>query len=79
MRQLLEKETSEEEIQKEERTITHSDYDSISELEGHESEEESDVDEIENEGDAYFIGRDKTKRWNKQPLVSKFAKTKKIH
>lgn len=82
MRQFLEAETSEEEIggtddDEDEGSIEQSDHDSVSELEIFE-EEEIGNDQVQNDGD-YFIGRDSATKWNKKPLVSKFAKTKKVN
>jgi len=56
------------------RIVNNSDHDNNSCLEYSSFEHFSDDDNIEFD---YFIGKDKTTKWSKIPLTSKFAKTKK--
>lgn len=76
---ILDEGTSEEEVggnedDDEVKLVNNSDHDSNSCLEYSSFEDSSDDDNIEHD---YFIGKDKTTKWSKIPLTSKFAKIKK--
>lgn len=83
MRAFLEAGSSDEEIvgdeedDDEERVITQSDHDSTSEQEGSDSENEisSETDGDDSDDEEFFYGKNRAIKWQKTPVVSKFAKT----
>lgn len=83
MRAFLEAGSSDEEIlgdeedDLEQRVITQSDHDSTSELEGSDRENEisSESDGNDSADVEFFLGKNRAIKWQKTPIVSKFAKT----
>lgn len=73
----LEEKMEGEEDNSEDECIMQSDHDSDSEMEASESDNEMTSDSKNNYTvhEDFFLGKDKSTKWQKKPVVSKFAKT----